>query len=149
MPAAARNMLWGGAGLVVAFGWVFGYAIWTPQSPGGEYGPFFDLWLPALTVLLGAPPTAVAGFLLSRRGIPRAAGYALLSVTCLGLAYLASYAFFGGFCLDPGDECVTTWPSRISELGVALACVTLGWVVHRWSVRAQGGGRHANHPATS
>jgi hypothetical protein len=25
MPAAVRNTLWGGAGLVVAFGWVLGY----------------------------------------------------------------------------------------------------------------------------
>jgi hypothetical protein len=131
-------VLWGGAGLVVAFGWALGYAIWTPPSPGGEFGSFFDLWLPAVTVLLGAPPAAVAGFLLSRRGLLGTAGYVLLGVTCVGLAYLASFAFFGGVCLDPGEECVTTWPSRIIELGTALACVTLGWAVCRWSVTARG-----------
>jgi hypothetical protein len=135
MPAAARNRLWGGAGVVVASGWVFGYAIWTPGSDAGEFGSFFDLWLPAVTVMLGAPTAAMAGFLLSRRGIPRAAGYALLGVTCLGLAYLASFSFFGGICLDPGEECITSWPSRVSELGAALACVALGWAVNRWSAR--------------
>lgn len=149
MPGAVRNMLWGGAGLVVAFGWVLGYGIWTPESPGREFGSFFDLWVPGMTVLLGAPLATVAGFLLSRRGTLRTAGYALLGVTCLLLAYLASYAFFGGICLDPGDECVTTWPSRIGELGVALGCLTAGWVVHRWAGGARRKSRHANHPATS
>lgn len=67
MPAQVRNILWGGVGLVVAVGWGLGYAIWTPESPGGDYGSFFDLWLPAATVLLGAPLAAAAGFLLSRR----------------------------------------------------------------------------------
>ena len=149
MPAAARNALWGGAGVVVAFGWVLGYAIWTPESPGREFGSFFNLWLPTVTVLLGAPLATVAGLLLTRRGILRTAGYALLGVTCLVLAYLASYAFFGGICLDPGDECVTTWPSRIGELGVALGCLTAGRVVNGWTGRARRGSRHANHPATS
>ncbi len=133
MRAAARNALWGGAGVVVVFGWALGYAIWTPESPGREFGSFFNLWLPAVTVLLGAPLAIAAGFLLSRRGALHTAGYALLGVTCVVLAYLASYAFFGGICLDPGDECVTTWPSRIGELGVALGCLTAGWVVHRWA----------------
>ena len=128
----ARNWVWGGAGLVVGFGWALGYAIWTPESPGGEYGSSPDLWLPAVTVLLGAPLAGVAGFLLGRRGVLRTAGYGFLAVTCLVLAYLASFAFFGGFCFEPGEECVTSWPSRIGELGAALGCVTVGWVVHWW-----------------
>jgi hypothetical protein len=116
---------------VVILGWVLGYVFWQPESPGGQFEAYFDFFVPTLTLLCGIPLAIAAGVLLgagSRRA--RVAGYAALVGTCIVLIYLASFSFFGGFCLDPGDVCVTTWPSRIAELGVAMVCVAVGSVAH-------------------
>jgi hypothetical protein len=127
---SVRNFVWAIAALFVVFAWAAGYGFWSPESPGGEFGSYFNLELPALTLLFGAPLALAAGTLLGsdrRRG--RAFGYAALVAACLVLMCLTSFSFFGGFCLDPGEDvCVTTWPSRIAELGAALACVALGWL---------------------
>ncbi len=107
--------------------------LWRPESPGADYRAYFDLFFPAVTVALGAPLAAAAGFLLSRQGVARVAGYAALLLTGLVLAYLSSFAFFGGFCLDPGEACITSWPSRVAHLAVAVGCVAAGWAVERWA----------------
>ena len=128
MPSL-RHAPWGAAAAVVTLGWGAGYLLWQPDPPG-EFGAYFDLELPKVTLALGAPLAGVAGLLLGREGVLRSAGHAVLALTCLVLAYLASFAFFGGFCLDPGEACITTWPSRLAELGAAVACLAAGWIVH-------------------
>ena len=132
METSRFGWLWGAAVALVLVGWAAGYRVWDPESPGAIPGPTLDLFLPALTLLVGVPLAVASGVLLAstgRRG--RALGYAAFLMTCVALMYLASFAFFGGFCLDPEDVCVTTWPSRIAELGVAIGCVGVGWLTQR------------------
>ncbi len=45
------------------------------------------------------------------------------------LATVASFSFFGGICLDPGDVCVTSWPSRLTALAIASLYVGVGLAV--------------------
>jgi hypothetical protein len=120
----ARSAIWAGAVLFVAAGWVAGYL----QLPDhhGDFGSFSDLTSAKLSLEIGLPLAVAAGVLLSRMGIPRVIGYVLLASTCLVLAFLAWFSFFGGICLDPEDVCVTTWPSRVTALGAALACLVAG-----------------------
>jgi hypothetical protein len=130
-----RHGAWLAAGALVVLGWASGYAIWTPEAPGGPYGEYFDARLPAETLVVGIPLVVAAALMLGRPGSFGGIGYALLTLAALALGGLASFAFFGGFCLDENDVCVTTWPSRAAELLVALACVALGWLVHGWAAR--------------
>jgi hypothetical protein len=122
----ARRGIWAWAASFVAAGWVVGYL----QLPDhqGDFGSFSDLTEATLSLVIGLPLAVAAGVLLSRTGIPRVIGYVLLASTCLVLAFLAWFSFFGGICLDPGEDvCVTTWPSRITALGAALACLVAGF----------------------
>jgi hypothetical protein len=122
----ARTAIWAGAVSFVAAGWVAGYL----QLPDheGDFGSFSDLTEARLSLEIGFPLAVAAGVLLSRPGIPRVIGYVLLASACLVLAFLAWFSFFGGICLDPGEDvCVTTWPSRITALGAALACLIAGF----------------------
>ena len=135
MDSSRRNILWAAGALAPALGWVAGYFFWRPESPGSEFGSYFDLFLPFVTLVVGGPLAIGAGLLLGRQGPARLVGYALLGLTGLTLAYLSSFAFFGGICLDPGEVCVTTWLSRITELGCSIACFAAGRVVHGWASR--------------
>jgi len=124
--------LWLAATLLVLAGWGAGYLFWDPDSPGEEFVSYFDLFTPAVTVLLGGPLAVSAGLLLGGGGRgSRLAGYAALGATCLVLVFLVAFSFFGGFCLDPGDVCVTSWLSRTAELTVAIACLVGGWLAHQ------------------
>jgi hypothetical protein len=120
---------------LVILGWAAGYLIWQPESPGDVYGSGFDTWTPRITVLIGGPLAVAAGVLLSRAGLLRVLGYVALGLTVVVLAYLASFAFFGGFCLDAGDTCITTWPSRLVELVLAVSCVLAGWLAQQGAAR--------------
>ena len=138
METLRSAWLWAAAVALVLLGWAAGYRFWDPESPGAEFGSYFDLFLPTLTLLVGVPLAVASGLLLASTGRRvRALGYAAFLTTCVVLMYLASFAFFGGFCLDPGEECVTTWPSRIAELGVAIGCAGVGCLTQRR--RARGG----------
>lgn len=131
--STSSTKLWGAATAVVCAGWGAGYLFWREPTefwaPSDDFGSYFDVYDPALTLLVGLPLAVASGFLLGRQGRARLLGYALLALTCLSLAYLAQFAFFGGFCLDPEDVCLTTWPSRLTELAAALSCVATGWIV--------------------
>jgi hypothetical protein len=137
MPVRNATRVWGVVMAGVIVGWGAGYLIWAPESPD-EYGSYFDVCDPALTLLVGLPLAVTSGFLLSREGRVHLVGYAMLALTTISLAYLAQFSFFGGFCLDPEDVCVTTWPSRLAALGTAVLCVGAGWFVHRIASRSRG-----------
>jgi hypothetical protein len=141
MRIRSATGMWGVAMAVVVVGWLAGYLIWAPGS-SDEFGSYFDLDVPALTLSVGLPLAVTSGFLLSREGQVQLFGYAVLALTTIALAYLAQSAFFGGICLDPGDVCVTTWPSRLAALGTALLCIAAGWVVHRTACRSRGADTH-------
>lgn len=129
MARASKSWLpWGVAGVVVLLGWYSGYELWDPDSPGERpYVTYFDAYIPALTVAVGLPLCVLAGMLVGRPGWRTVAGYVLLTLGTLAMAYLASAVFFGGFCVDPGDPCITSWPSRIAAPLVALACLGGGF----------------------
>jgi hypothetical protein len=118
-----------GAGVVVA-GWVYGYDFWDPPSTSSAYyETYFDLFVPGLTLLVGLPVCLLAGALVGRGTWRTASGWVLLGLAAVVMSYLASMAFFGGFCIDPGEACITNWPSRIFALLVPLACLNAGLAV--------------------
>lgn len=115
-----------GAGGVVA-GWGHGYDFWdAPSTSSAHYETYFDLYIPALTFLVGLPLCLVAGALAGRGAWQTVSGWVLLGLVTVVMGYLASAAFFGGFCLDPGEACITSWPSRVFALLVPLACLAAG-----------------------
>jgi hypothetical protein len=130
MSPRGRNVTWAGAALFVVAGWFAGRAAWGAGS-SPEYGSYFDILVPAGSVVLGAPVAATAGVMLTCSRWVRRAGYVMLAVATAELTYLASFSFFGGFCLDPGDVCQTTWASRLVALAVAEACLVPGWWLQR------------------
>jgi hypothetical protein len=118
--------------VVVLAGWGSGYLTWTANDQD-SYRSGTDLFLPAMILVSGMPTVVVAGRLLASSRKRRLLGsFALTSIT-VALAYLVSFSFFGGFCLDPGDVCVTSWSSRLLTLAAALACLGVGWLVQRHS----------------
>lgn len=119
---------------VVAAGWLAGYFFWGGTSEVTGFGSWFSAGDLAGMLLFGVPVAACAVALRLRGGrTARAIGLALLCATAAGLAYLASLSFFGGFCVDPGDVCVTSWPSRVAALGMAVSIVgAAGWLERSW-----------------
>lgn len=123
---------WVAGGVVVLAGWVAGYFVWRAPEFGEEYGRYFDVYVPGAVVALGAPAALAAALLRSSSMAgTRAAGSVVLLVDIVGLTYLVSFAFFGGFCLDENDVCITTWTSRIAALAIALAVLAAGGVLER------------------
>lgn len=132
------DVVWPLASAVVLGGWISGYFLWETELDLG-YVSYFSLFEPMLMVMLGLPLVAGAAVLLTlRRRAARAIGFVVLGVAALVLSYLASFAFFGGFCLAPGDPCVTTWPSRVVALGVGLGCLAVGFFLRRRLVARRG-----------
>ena len=125
-----HHALWLTAGALTAAGWVLGYFAWAADS-GAEYGGSHDLFSPAALLLTGLPVAVLGGFLMGRRGILRWLGVLTLAGAALVAAYWSFWAFFGAMCIDPGEVCVTTWSSRSLTLGVALGCLSLGWMTER------------------
>lgn len=120
---------WYFAALLVLSGWVAGYAIWS-QPDAGDFGSGVDVLFPLAMLAIGLPLIVVAGIVRGRDGtFAKWGGRVLLAVGALVLAYFASFAFFGGLCLDPGDVCVTTWPSRVANLATGMGILVLGWCI--------------------
>ncbi len=116
LPQEAKA--WLIAAIVVLAGWVSGYFVWGTNGPG--FKSFFTLHEPAVMTAIGLPACLVAAVLRRSQSRRRyVVGTIVLVVGVAVLAYLASLSFFGGICLDPGDVCVTSWPSRLTALAIA------------------------------
>jgi hypothetical protein len=128
-PRRTVPWLWCAAALIVLGGWVAGYVVWhNPDQDQFRAG--VDVFFPLVMLVLGLPMVVAAGIALGGDGnASRWGGCTLLAVAALGLSYCASFAFFGGLCLDPGDVCVTSWPSRVANLATGLAILAVGWGV--------------------
>jgi hypothetical protein len=134
--AAAPLRPWVGAAVVVTIGWGAGYPLWAQGDPAGFHRQPFSPFEPLFMLLVGLPLATAAGWLTvapSKR--TRAGGYVVLSLGAVVLAYLGSFAFFGGICFDPGDRCVTTWPTRVTVLAAALLALVSGVTLNRWRAR--------------
>lgn len=119
---------WLAAAGMVTLGWTAGYPVWAQGDPQGFFRVPFTLWDPLVIIVLGAPLSAAAGWLLPSSRIK---GYVILALTVFVLAFASSFSFFGGICLDPEDTCVTTWPTRVSALAAALLALSVGGLVAR------------------
>jgi hypothetical protein len=118
------------AGLLLC-GWFAGAALWGGDQGSGYRSVAIDWFTLGAMVLVGAPTMAVAGWLTPARGLRRVLGLAVWAVGCLAMTYVTFFAWFGGFCIDPGDVCETTWTSRLAPLAVALLLVGSGFAVSR------------------
>lgn len=120
---------WLAAASIVTLGWAAGYPVWAQGDPQGFLRVPFTLWDPLVIMVLGAPLSVAAGWLLPSSRIK---GYVILTLTVLVLAFASSFSFFGGICLGPGeDTCVTTWPTRGSAIAAALLALSAGGFVAR------------------
>lgn len=122
---------WGLAACLVIGGWFSGYAFWNPKSPSdpGQFQTYFDLFVPVLTLLVGLPLAVLAGLLVGRSRWRTMAGHAALVVAAAWMAFMTSFVFFGGFCMDSQDACITNWESRLAAPLVALACLAAGFAI--------------------
>jgi hypothetical protein len=138
---------WLAAAGLVTLGWGAGYPLWAQGDPEGFFRVPFSFFEPLVVALAGLPFSITAGWLTSAsRRRTRTLGYLFLSLAVLVLAYLSSFSFFGGICLDPGeDACVTTWPTRLGVLAAALMALAAGGSVSRWRA---GRTKGQNLPAT-
>lgn len=128
MRELAPALPWLGGAIVVIAGWLWGYETWEPVT-GDGYRSYFDVFVPALTLLVGLPLCLLAGALLRHGPMRVLGGLVLLALASVLMGYWVSMAFFGGFCMDPGDACITNWPSRGFALVVPLACLAAGLAV--------------------
>jgi hypothetical protein len=119
----AAGIVWGG--------WYSGYDFWDPKSPSspGQFQTYFDLFVPFFTVVIGLPLTVAAGSLVGRDRWRTVLGYAALAGATVWMAYMTSFVFFGGICMDPRDACITTWESRLAAPMVAIACLAVGFAI--------------------
>ncbi len=116
----------------ITLGWAAGYLLWAQGDPEGFLRVPFSLFELLVVLLVGLPLSLAAGWLTPFRRA-RTVGYVVLSLAAAVLAYLSSFSFFGGICLDPGEDvCVTTWPSRLAVLAAALVALVLGGGVGAW-----------------
>ena len=100
-----------------------------PGDPEGFFRHPFSLFEPLVVLVLGLPLSIASGWLVPSS---RPKGYVILTLTVVVLAYVSSFSFFGGVCLDPGeDTCVTTWPTRFTTLAAALFALAVGGLVAR------------------
>lgn len=128
-PVLRAGLPWVAASGIVLAGWYAGYELWDPRSPShaGPFQTYFDLFVPVLTVVVGLPLAVVAGLLVGASRWRSAVGYAALALGAVWMAYVTSFVFFGGFCMDSRDACITTWESRLAAPLVALGCLTAGF----------------------
>lgn len=126
-PVTGRRLAWVGAGAVLVLGWLSGYALWhtEPFAEGFRTIPF------APAEAAGISGVALAGFLTAGILLRDATrwrtrfGWAALAGTTLVIGYALSFVWFGGFCLDPGDYCLTSWKARmLPAVGAGVALVT-------------------------
>jgi len=126
---ADRNWRWGLAAAIALLAWVAGYFFWDSDESVEEFGTYFDRETIRAILVFGLALAVPAGLLLGRNGGLRLVGFWLFVMATVGVSMLASVVFFGGICLDPGeDECITDWPSRVGALGAALAVMTAGYL---------------------
>lgn len=144
--------LWAVPVAVALLGWCAGFLLWQPWMDGPDYRAATDLWLPTVMVVLGTPAAIASGVLFAFGGRWNRVGWIPFVLLCLGLAWFASFAFFGGFCIDPGDVCKTTWSGRALAIFAAVWCAGAGWVTHSLGARISkryGRGPRALGPAAS
>ena len=134
----AREWVWVAAAVPVVFAYGFGRAVWSPGFTSGFGRVPFD-WSHDILVflVLGGAPAAIGGLLLcSKAAWRRWLGFAVIAVTATGLAGMAFFWSFAGFCLDPGeDTCVVTRPAHVAHLIAPLAALAVGWQVTLWRQR--------------
>jgi hypothetical protein len=124
--------LWIAGAVLVVSGWIFGYFAWDARLGGGFVS--FEAWSWVVIVIaIGFPPAVLSGLLRRNRSqVVRKTGSVLVVLSCLWMAGLVQWVHFGGFCLDPGDVCVVSWPSRIGALIAALACILAARAISTW-----------------
>ena len=126
-----RVKAWAVGAIVVLAAWVGGYFFWRVDE-SSAFRAGFSLFEPAWMTAVGLPACLAAGFLRrSQSRLWQRLGTAVLVAGVAVLAYLASFSFFGGICLDPGDVCLTSWPSRLTALATAALYLTLGATVEQ------------------
>lgn len=134
---AGLSPSWWAAGVLVVAGWIAGFFLWRVPDSSVEFGVYVDAWIPGLMLVLGAPAAVIAAGLRSSGGAWSVVGSVVMVLAAVGLAYLASCAHWGGrICLDPDDNCITTWPSRGAVLGVAIAIIAAAGGFERFCQRA-------------
>lgn len=126
--------IWLVAALLVGLGWAAGYPLFARGDHSGFDVESFDLFEPMLVLLVGLPPSVAAGWLTSSSHTrARSVGCAVLAIDVLALAYLSSFSFYGGLCLDPGEGvCITPWSTRLSVLLAGLLALGAGFAVCAW-----------------
>jgi ABC-type branched-subunit amino acid transport system permease subunit len=141
----ARDWIWVVAALVVVLAYGVGRVFWSPGVSTGFGRVPFD-WPHDVFVFLtlGGIPAAAAGLLLSSPRVRRRrVGFALVTATAAGLAGMAFFWSFAGFCLDAGeDTCIVARPAHVAHLLSPLAALAVGWCVMRWRQR------HIQDPVT-
>jgi len=119
-----RTSIWALAAAVVAGAWVAGYLVWD-QGPDGDFRASFDSLGLIVIGFVGLPLCLATSFaaLRGRSGL----AYLLFGGTVFLLAAVVFFAWFGGFCLEPGETCATSWASRVAALAAAWVVLATGW----------------------
>lgn len=134
----ARNWVWLAAAIPVVLAYALGRAVWSADFTAGFGRVPFD-WLHDVGVflVLGGVPTVAAGLLLSSRAAwLRSLGFVVVAATATGLAGMAFFWSFAGFCLDRGeDTCIVTRQAHVAHLFSPLAALAVGWCVTQWRQR--------------
>lgn len=130
----SRRRRWVVAAFVVLVGWLAGYPMWhtDPSGHGFRTIPFTvgETVIITSVALVGY----VASGLLLRGRLPWHVrlGWAGLVLTTVVVAYALSFVWFGGFCLDPHDVCITSPLSRVAPAVGAFAALAIGALSSEW-----------------
>ena len=140
VSAVPSPIRWGVAAGSVCLAWVAGLLLWGAPEPGfAASSPVF--WWAAL-VVVGAPllvaGSVAIGLAAGARPWARSLSAAFWVVGLLAVAYLTQFVHFGGFCLDPGDACVISWPARVVSLLLAIGIVAVAAASELAAVRWRG-----------
>lgn len=122
-------MLWLAALVIVWAGWGAGYLFWSP--PGSHHETYFSLADTRDALVVGVPTSLTGALLLTRppRRVRVLGRVVVLGGACAA-AYVLSFAFFG-ICIDPGEACAPSWPSRLLALAAGTLSVLVGYAVFR------------------